>query len=572
MTAYAASERSVRREGTTVAVVALAVLALAALRATIGTSLADDSYYAVVPLRLAQGARLLVDELSVQSIGSVFAVPFVWAWTRVVGLTGIVPATQVFYVGVAAIAGFVSYRLLRPTLRPAVAGLAVAVPLLAPNLHIFAVTYNTMSSILFTLAVVLGSSAMRDRRPGLAAASGACLALGSMAYPPFGVAAVVLFATFAWQARARRLVLPMLAAALGVGGLAAAALLLPLSADDVRRAVAFASGSVVGVQSALGRTLGYLSGVLELVSPWLLPMWALAAVASFGRMPSRLRGGALALLPLAAALPGVALLIRGDSFDFGSSAPSWLLTVTAGALVPGLLWAVRERRRDLVRLVVLAAPYAIAASLLVARFSNTSRNRGGALVAAAPLTLAVVAIWGESLACLGGRRFLALGCAAALVSVLGLLFGSVFGDVPVWRPRVRIADGAYAGLCVGEARAGQIGALTTAGRRYVRPDSRVLFFGEREGYLLVGGRIATNAVWLHPAIANHGAVAYLEANGGMPDVVFADDSGVSKVGGYTYGAEIDPLLARLAEEYRRVDDVAGFSVFVREQATSRSGP
>ena len=81
--------------------VAVVIAGLATWRCTLGMSFMDDGYYAAGVVRLAQGARLFVDEMFVQSLGFLVAVPFAKVWLWLFGTTGIVAALRVLYVGLA---------------------------------------------------------------------------------------------------------------------------------------------------------------------------------------------------------------------------------------------------------------------------------------------------------------------------------------------------------------------------------------------------------------------------------------------------------------------------------------
>ena len=68
--------------------VAGSVLALlAAWRCTLGMTFVDDGYYAATTVRLAQGARIFVDEMFVQSLGFLAAIPFARIWLWIFGET-----------------------------------------------------------------------------------------------------------------------------------------------------------------------------------------------------------------------------------------------------------------------------------------------------------------------------------------------------------------------------------------------------------------------------------------------------------------------------------------------------
>ena len=556
--------KSDRRQTFGVIALASAVVVLAAIRASIGLSFYDDSYYVVVALRFAHGARLFVDELSLQSLGEMVSVPFLKIYESYFGLTGVALFVRELYVVLAAFAGLVLYRLLRPSARPAAAAIAVMLPLLALPYHLFAPTYNTVSQVCFTLSVVLGWASMRDRRQGLAATSGVLLALGAAAYPPLALAAVVLLITFALMARKRKLVVAALGGAVLTGVLIALLVLVGLSADDLRRTIAFATSNVGGIVSPLGKlrvALGRLGGALA--SAWLWPMWALAVSASISPLPKQLRTTALAALPLAAAVPGIVLLARGDAFSFGSATSSWMVTLTAGLAIPSILWAWRAGKKEYLRLIVHAAPFALTGLITVAYVTNSSWNRGVGSIALAPLTLALLLCWSTSIAEDAGPRLQWIAIALSLLVAFGMLFANVFGDPLALSRRVLIAEGPYAGITTSPGRSRELQAMTSAGGRWVGPTTRVAFLGEREAYLAVGGVWDTPAVWLPPAASDRAAIEYYDRRGQPAQVVFVDELAIAREGGYRDGPAKDPLLAYVLKNYRKAGTVANFGVFVR---------
>jgi hypothetical protein len=542
---------------------AIAVVALVAYRASIGLSFQDDTFYAVVPWRFAHGAKFLLDELSLQTVGEMVAVPLVWIWERIFGVTGIVLATRLLWVALATAGAALAIRLLRGTARLGVVAAAVAIPLLAPPYHVFAPTYNTVSSLLFTLAVLFGFAALRDRRATLAAATGVSLALGAAAYPPLAVAAIALLVTFVVMARDWRLAGYALGGAALAGAATGAALLAGVSPADMRLALSLGGANVNRFSSPaekLRSVLGHTG--LALVSPWLLPMWGLAAVASIARTPARLRAVALALLPLAATLPGLGLLASHDHLLFGTSAQSWLITLCVGMIVPSVLAAWRLGRRDLLRLLVLAAPFSAVGYLTVVYVTNSTWNRGMPAIALAPLAVGLLICWGLAIAEDGGWMPLAAGLVLAFAVGFGLLFASVFGQDPA-RQHVRVSSGAYAGLLTTVAHRDQVRDLSSAAQRWVKPDSRVTFLGQSEAYLAVGGVPFTPAAWLFVGPADSVALGYFARKGHTPDVVFVSDDDVGREGGYSAAPAHDPMLRWVLQRYRRVDATGGFSIFVR---------
>lgn len=555
-----------KREARIVGVVALAVIALAVLRATMGVNLYDGSYYVVVPLRMAQGARIFADEMAVQALGSLVAVPFVKIWSALFGLSWISLAVELYYIVIASIAGFFAYKLLRPTFRPAVAALAVGLPLLAPPYHLIAPSYNTVAELSFLLATCLAFAAVRDTGRGKAAGVGIALVVGTLSYPPLIVAAVAFFAAFAVLARhKRRLIFDALLAGVVTGAVCAAALFSAVSVAELRAALAFAAANVGHIGSPLSKLRYYVNHVIvALVSVWLLPMWVLALAASIPAVPRRLRAVALAIVPLAAALPGAVLVAKADGFTFGTAAATWFITFVAGAVVPVTVWAIRRGRWPVLQLMAMTAPFAAIGFLTIAYSTNSSWHRGVPVIALASFGIGLIGGWGEALE-ESGPWTISAGAACALVAVLGLLFATIFGDSGLLLPRTYIASGPYAGLTTSLEHAQELADIQAAGHRWVKPGDRVLFLGIRDGYLLVGGTIDTSAVWLPPEKSDQAAVDYFTRPGNhWPDVVFVDDSPIIEDGGYAEHASRDPLFARVLAGYARVGNAGTLSVYVRK--------
>jgi hypothetical protein len=292
-------------------------------------------------------------------------------------------------------------------------------------------------------------------------------------------------------------------------------------------------------------------------------MWGLAAVASIRPLPKRLQAAALAAIPLAAALPGALLLARGDGFAFGSATSSWMITVTAGIALPVTLWARRTRRQDYLRLLTLAAPFALTGFITVAYVSNSSWNRGAGSIVLAPLTLGLLLCWATALAEDWGDGPAWGAILVTLLVALGLLFANVFDDPVSLASHQLVTRGPWAGVTTSTQRAGEMRDLAALARREVSPQTRVAFLGEREVYLLVGGVWETPAAWLPPAQSDRAAIEYYERRGRSPQVVFVDELAIAREGGYGAGAAADPLLQYVLANYRKTGTVANFGVFVR---------
>jgi hypothetical protein len=291
-------------------------------------------------------------------------------------------------------------------------------------------------------------------------------------------------------------------------------------------------------------------------------MWVLAVIGSLTRIPARLRTLALALLPIAAALPGAALIARGEHLTFGTSASSWLITLCAGAVVPSALAMRRLDRKDLLRLLVVAAPASAVGYVTVAYFTNSTWNRGMPAIALAPLAVGILVCWGTALAEEGSRKRFASAALACLLVAFALLYATVFSDAQIGEPQVRVTHGAYAGLLTGVTHRDALDDLALRSARWVKPESRVTFLGQGEAYLCVGGTPYTPAAWLYLGRGNSAGIRYFEREGHRPDVIFVNDADVGYAGGYERAAGRDPMLGWVLARYRRVDSAGGFGVFV----------
>ena len=85
-------------------------------RVRLGADVGDGTHVVALAMRMAQGDVVLRDEMNLQALGSLVAVPFVWVWLEVVGVGSIVLASRVFYLVLASMAGLVCYRARRTRL------------------------------------------------------------------------------------------------------------------------------------------------------------------------------------------------------------------------------------------------------------------------------------------------------------------------------------------------------------------------------------------------------------------------------------------------------------------------
>lgn len=559
--------RSTRREAIGVLLVGLILLAFAAYRARLGVSFYDDSHYVAVSLRIANGARPIADEMSLQSLGFLVPAAFAWLWTHTVGMTGLVLAFRLLYVALAAGVGAVVYWALRASFRPAVAGLAALVPLVCPPFNLLAPSYNTMAMLGFMIAFALSLAAWRGEGRAAPPFAGAAMALMSVSYPPLTIAAITLFATLVWTSRDWRLAKWVALGAAVTLALVVAPLVPLVGLADLQRSLAYAASNVHGFTSPLGK-LGFAAGAvgLALVVPGLIPLWLLAVASCVRRLPKEARLAVLLALPAAATIPGLLWLASASRRAlFGNTAASWLITFTIAAAVPVALWARREDKTDIRRLLRLAVPCSVVGFTIVSYSTDASLVRAVSVIGIVPLGMVVLLGWATMVEGLGGALALTAGWLLVVVSAIALLFTTTVDDRRPLMLHSGVNYGPFAFMRMSPNRRDELLAVQSAGHKYVRPGDRVTFLGERNGYLLVGGQPYTNAVWLYVGPSDAAALDYFARHGGMPDVVFVDHMALVKEQqpSYQSAAKTDPMLRRVLAEYRFAETVADFGVFVR---------
>jgi hypothetical protein len=549
-----------------IAIAALLVFALAALRSTFGVSFYDDSHYVTVALRLADGARPFADEMSVQSLGFLPAAGFVWVWLHTFGTVGLVAAFRLFYVVLGAGVAFFAYLQLRRSLHPVVAALAVSVPLLCPPFNLLAPGYNQMTTIGFVLAVALAHRAEHDRSPLAAAGTGVALVFASITYPPLVIAAAALALSLALRTRDRRVIGPLVIAVGAGAALFVGALLSVVSIGEIRTGLQYAASNVEGFRSPaekLQRAAGRLSG--SLAQPILWPMWIAAVLACVPRFPKRVRAGLFFALPVLALAPTAQSIVFSQRV-FGMTASAWLITFTFGAVVPATLWVAATKRRDLAALLYLTLPASAIGFATVAYSTDAPWMRGVAVIGIVPAAIAVIAAWGSVLEELSDERVVRAASALLIIVTVGVLWSESVDNGRPAEMSVVIDHGMYAGMHTTPQRQKEIQGLEAAGRKWVTPTSLVTFYGERQGYLAVGGRIYTNAVWLYPSRSDRYALAYFREHGGTPDVIFVDRFSMRRLDLLPYedAARDSPFIAQLLAHYAMAETVADFDVWVKK--------
>jgi len=548
---------------------ALVIVAIAAFRSTFGISFADDSFYAAVPLRLALGAHLFTDEATFQATASLLAVPFAAMWHGLFGVSGIILALRLFYVGLATLVGFAVVKSLRPSFGPVMPVAAVSAVLLAPAYYTFAVSYNTATQLAFMLSVGLVFAARRDGSRSLAAGAGALAVLGCVFYPPFVLAALPTAVAAAFVLRQRRLWAWLLGGAAAMIGVAAVWLLATTPFIDLLRTLEFMSdaaysgnGNSSTILERIATTQSVVGRIARKREWW--PAIALGIVVALPLVKGRAKGWLASLLPVAVALPGMLALMRGDTKSFGVPVLSYLLAFTLALIPLAVVSALRrdDGSRDRNRLLLLGGVFSAAAIPLVTLSTSSGFFNGMPGVGATPFALAAIVCWLTLILEWAGKRAVMSAVAVLLVIEVALLFSVSFKDgAPLALDR-RFTHGAAAGI---RTTAERVEVVETVERRLAgltRPGSQLLVVSAPLIYTLTDAKALTYATWLGPGPANIAVLDYYRRVGRTPDIVVVSRSLMTEADDAVPLDSTDPLLTWIAREYEPVEGV-GFVIMRR---------
>ena len=573
-----ASKRRVTRvDGRWFLLAAAVVVGLVAWRATLGMSLSDDGYYAATTVRLAQGARLFVDEMYLQSLGFLAAIPFAKLWLWLFGTTGVVVALRVYYVVVAAIAGALVFRVLDRSFGRTAAFVGAVAVWVAPTYNVLSVSYDTMAALGITLACVFCFAAVRDGRRRYAVVAGAAAAFAAVSHPPFVLPSIALLITFAVFSRDRRLLGAMLLGAVAVAGAFLLWLFATTSLAELRGAYDFVisifRGTTTGpaksarIGTHLQQFLTALSAVwIVPLFVWFAPAAAISAWTAYigpASERARARGVALGMLPVALAVPAFAYwMARGHHLVSLETLGGNLLIAFVVFAVAPMYTSLRQGPSDARRaLVLMSLPAALTGFAVVLLSSSADIFWASGIVGLAPLVVAVVVWWAVEVRHALGMRAEMTAVASLLVALLLLLFGYGFktDGSPLNMPAM-ITEGAYAGVRVGTGRAAQLAEIERLADKWVGPTTTVTSVGLPGAYLITDGKPLTNVTWLDPGSFDQSTVDYLDRAGRWPDVVFVQLARLNK----PTVVRASPFLAVILSRYTLVErstvgDVAVFT-------------
>ena len=539
-----------------------------AWRLTLGASTEDDGHVVALALRLSRGDAPLGDEMNLQATGAFLAVPFVWAWDHTVGTTGIVLASRVWFVAVAAVVGLVTARALRTRYAAVPAAVATVAALFGLPYQLPLVSYSSVPVLALVLAAASGIALRQTRSPAWAAVLGVSTAMGTVASPQLAPAFALALAVGVVRVRRTRPRVVALATSGGLVAVAAAWVLLVAGpepvADTMRYLVAVRSEGL----SPLGR-LARAVGTYEMLRfplYWpLLGCVGLTAVGCARREWLPLRIGASAagiawatVVTVAAALGFLPQLWFGNTV---AALESLLVLTLMLPVLAELRWS--PGPGDAGDLVAAAVPGLVAAAIIAATTNSgpTYAVHGAAL---GGLLLVLVVQWSTAAGRLvterpvrPSRALRAVAALPAVAMVLGLL-ALPFDEPGSLRVDTRITTGPWAGLVTTAERAVQVTALSSTVHDVTRGGRPVLVLGASGGYLAANGPMATPSVWLddHGA-ANRWALDWFLRTGRTPDVVVVTAAADERAGGAAAWAGRDPLRAWIATAYPVQREVPG---------------
>lgn len=541
------------RGGLLVLLATVLLAGLALWRVRLGADLGDGTHVVAQAMRMAQGDQPLTDEMNLQALGSLAAVPFTWVWLQLVGTEAIVLASRVFYVALALAVGTVAYRALRTRLPRSAAFAAVVLMLLPTPYNLLVTSYNTLPVLMLGLAASAGFAALTTRSSGWAACAGVALAVSVLSHPVSLPAAAVLGLSLLLLGRGG----PVVRGLLVGGGAASLLVLLALATGPgigaVLETVRYTTDYQASRPEPFARLAQATSRYLDGVVAWRhLPALVLALVALVPRLPWRVRAvaalGVPVVIAVAAWVAAPAQAVGGEPFGLYSGTFAMLvLTFLVG---PVALWAHRVGDRDLRMLLLLTAPTALLGAMSFAMATSASVRWGAPVPPLLPLLGAV----GAGLVLWAGRhgtRLLAVTAAAALVgSLLAVHPLRSFRDGMPGTLNHPVAAGPMAGLRASDHHAARDCELRRLLTTWVGPGDGVFFYGAPGGYAYTEGRMQTNLIWIGTfGQANAQTVRWWQGSGRLPDVAVVDQAQVRAAGGWEALVADDPIAAYLQEHY-----------------------
>lgn len=506
--------------GVAAVAVAVVTVALTFVRLRYGVDLADEAFYAALPYSFTLGHLPFIDEQHVLQTAALLTWPLVAVYKSFVGdATGLVLFLREAWLALVLGVGAATFSTLRRLVRWEVALLVALLPVLAVPFTIASLSYNTMSSQLLLLGVVLGAkTVVLGDRPRWLVAAGVAHGLACVAYPTIAVA-VVAFSVALVAIERRRALRPVLAYAGGVAliGVGLVVFFAVVGFGNVLAAAAY-TRSLSGYAGGAGKFALMLQQVGRSIR-WLRVGGAALLLFAVG-LGEHIAGERVRWLLLLVPLP----LLAGTTLPITVRSLSFVILF--GAFATLLLPLARRGGPRMTRLWAWGAVPALVAGAVTGYTStNGFMNVGIGILPAVVVSGVLLAVSLDAGKALRGAALVAvLGFAAA--TLVYFQWGVVFHDIAVVQETGYVTAGPYRGMHTSSWRTHDVAELLADVRTYSKPGESILFFnGMPWGYMFSTLRPDTNAVWLSmsdervPA-AKNATMAYLRRMGTLPDVVF----------------------------------------------------
>ncbi|WP_404388099.1 hypothetical protein [Humibacillus xanthopallidus] len=560
-------------------------------RARLGLDLGDGTHAVELAMRLARGDQPFRDEMNLQVLGAWPAVPFVWGWLHVVGVSGVVLASRVFFVVLTLAVAALAWRAVARSLGRLTSGVAAVAAVVPTAYNLQLVGYNTTPALLYlvaassavgaiargslpetpeTAAGASGAAEMSGRPQSAvrwAVLGGAAAVLGAVSHPvtaPAGAALLLL--SLGWsRGRVRAgLTAGAAGAALVVAGLAG----WLWGLDHVRETLAFTAdyqGERVDRLTRLEAWLAYLGG--ELTHPAVLVALGLGVAAAVALWRRSVVAGPLLLAAVAlTAAHGLTRDAAAATFSVGSWLSPVLALVLTLVLLPAAIVTAALLRGAALRLLTIGAAPTVIGAPVIAAFTSSSPTWGAVGACLAPAVFAVTASALTGLTRLRApvtrapaaprvssrhvTGWTAAGVGAVvLVALVASHTATSFRDGPLGRLDTAAPQGAYAGLLTTDRRAAEVGVAQAALRSCATAGSSVLAIGYPAAYLMGDVRSATPVTWLGdfgPSTSH--VVQWLDERQVVPDCVVRP-AGWWRAGGGASAPAGDPLRAWVEARY-----------------------
>ena len=555
---------------------ALLVVAFAVWRTTTGADLGDGTHVVALAMRMAQGDAPLSDELNLQALGSLPAVPFTWLWLQVVGVDGIVLASRLFFVLFALCVGWLAYRGLRTGVPAVPAFLAVTLMLLATPYSLLVTSYNTAPLLGLALATCAAFAALqqpRGQQPSgrWAALAGVALVCTVLAHPATLPPAALLAVLILVLARRGQAVRGLLTGGVGAALVIVLALLagpgLPALVETVTYTIDYQSDRISPWERLVRAAGMHAEGLFVWRN---VPALALGVLAAIPSVPLRWRVVAAAAAPVTLAVAVIwAARHHPGELLLGPVASAYLVLV-ALLLAPALVLLVREAGDPRLRqLLVLTGPPALLGLVSLSMTSSASAQWGVAAAPVQPFVGVAVLTVLLLLARHHGRLISVVAAGAVLVSLCGVHTLRVFRDSSPDLLDARVAGGPLAGLLTRESIVEEDCWLRTAVESWVDPGESVFFWRAPAGYTYSSAPMDTPLIWLADfGAANTVVVEWMNEHDRWPDVAFVHANVIKTSGGWEAVLARDPILAGLDRDYGSPTQVPGYLV-LRKDGTTR---